>query len=536
MHENVIYRHPYVCKFIQQQLEVEWRVAFRVPRLHFEPRRRTFSRHTTFTHNRNRQLNSNQRAEMYPVRKYDASKPPHLKQAPTSMLRVVWPIVVFLAILLKGSNAMGNATAEQEHLERRQNAAPTRYLIRNATKRLSQRPARRFVRSGTSYSLVLESDTAMLRGTVVSSPSGKFQFGVYPNGNLQIWSSSDNKVIWRTRVKEAAKCMMQNDGNFVAQNANKTIIWQSYTSKHPGAILALDDRGQLTIFYRDSIIWLGGLPRGQYSALASSNMVYPLRGMFYYPWFPETWSVNKKPVVYRPTLGKYKSGVDRVHAAHTDALIYAHVDLAIASWWGPSQHLDRARITDLLVRARGTKLKWAVYHEKEYTTDQSILQIRRDLAYLKKWFAWHPTYGHIDGRPVIFVYNEAGCEVAARWNSANRGEWYLVLKVFEGHEDCRAQPDHWHQYGPAKAILRQPGHSFTVSPGFWRADEATPRLRRLNSQKWRRNILEMVQSNEDWQLITSFNEWGEGTSVEAAMEWASSSKYGFYLDALHDIR
>ncbi|HXD10089.1 MAG TPA: DNRLRE domain-containing protein, partial [Anaerolineales bacterium] len=37
-----------------------------------------------------------------------------------------------------------------------------------------------------------------------------------------------------------------------------------------------------------------------------------------------------------------------------------------------------------------------------------------------------------------------------------------------------------------------------------------------------------------FQLVTTFNEWGEGTSVEGAQEWASSSGYGAYLDALHN--
>ena len=44
----------------------------------------------------------------------------------------------------------------------------------------------------------------------------------------------------------------------------------------------------------------------------------------------------------------------------------------------------------------------------------------------------------------------------------------------------------------------------------------------------------MMSSGEDWQLITSFNEWGEGTSVESAKQWASPSGQGSYLDALHD--
>ncbi len=37
----------------------------------------------------------------------------------------------------------------------------------------------------------------------------------------------------------------------------------------------------------------------------------------------------------------------------------------------------------------------------------------------------------------------------------------------------------------------------------------------------------------DWQLITSYNEWGEGTSVESALDWQTESGFGMYLDVLH---
>ena len=44
----------------------------------------------------------------------------------------------------------------------------------------------------------------------------------------------------------------------------------------------------------------------------------------------------------------------------------------------------------------------------------------------------------------------------------------------------------------------------------------------------------MVASGEPWQLITTFNEWGEGTSVEPATQWAScSSCSGMYLNYLN---
>ena len=43
----------------------------------------------------------------------------------------------------------------------------------------------------------------------------------------------------------------------------------------------------------------------------------------------------------------------------------------------------------------------------------------------------------------------------------------------------------------------------------------------------------MVASGKQWQLVTTFNEWGEGTAVEGATEWESPSGFGAYLDALH---
>jgi hypothetical protein len=46
----------------------------------------------------------------------------------------------------------------------------------------------------------------------------------------------------------------------------------------------------------------------------------------------------------------------------------------------------------------------------------------------------------------------------------------------------------------------------------------------------------MVDSGEPWQLITTFNEAGEGTMVESSSHhWQSGSGYGYYLDALNEI-
>jgi Calcineurin-like phosphoesterase len=51
--------------------------------------------------------------------------------------------------------------------------------------------------------------------------------------------------------------------------------------------------------------------------------------------------------------------------------------------------------------------------------------------------------------------------------------------------------------------------------------------------RWNQNVRDMIASGAQWQLVTTFNEWGEGTSVESATEWQSASGHGAYLDALH---
>jgi hypothetical protein len=72
-----------------------------------------------------------------------------------------------------------------------------------------------------------------------------------------------------------------------------------------------------------------------------------------------------------------------------------------------------------------------------------------------------------------------------------------------------------------------------VSPGFWKADESSPRLTR-DLDRWTVDLRSMVASAAPWQLITTWNEWGEGTAVEDAAEWSGPGAYGAYIEAMHD--
>jgi len=185
------------------------------------------------------------------------------------------------------------------------------------------------------------------------------------------------------------------------------------------------------------------------------------------------------------------------------------------------------------VRDRGP-FRWSVYYEPEGQGDPGLSQIAADLTYLRDTYGADPSYLRIDGRFVVFVYADASdrCGMADRWEQANAVNAYVVLKVFSGYQACASQPDGWHQYGPAVAADAQGTFSYTISPGFWKVGES-PRLSRYLG-RWNGNIRDMIASGADFQLITTFNEWGEGTSVESAYEWGSATGYGAYLEALHN--
>ncbi|VEU43328.1 unnamed protein product [Pseudo-nitzschia multistriata] len=403
--------------------------------------------------------------------------------------------------------------------------------------------------TSVSFSVVLRSNEQLIgRGKFASSPNGQYEVGLdSKTGRLIIMRTISNNELWTLRDKSGdeilniSKIYMQSDGNLVMKSSSNEGLWNSETSQNPGGEFRIDDSGQLSVNFQGTPLWIDGLPRAIYTGPSSSDLIFPVRGYFYYAWYPETWTVGGEQVKYRPNLGTipegtYRSGDPVVVKNHVEALDYAWADLSIVSWWGPSDRLDRARITQLLDETadQDSSIKWTVYYEDEMNFNKSVDQLMADLDYLKEWFAWHESWAHKDGKPVIFIWNESNCEVADRWTvAAKSAGWYLVLKLFKNYLDCTNQPDSWHQYGVGRTYLEYP-MSFTIGPGFFRADADQPEISRAPIATFCSWVAEMNLSNKDWQLVVSFNEWGEGTAVESAVEWQSDSGYGSYLDCLHD--
>lgn len=272
------------------------------------------------------------------------------------------------------------------------------------------------------------------------------------------------------------------------------------------------------------------------SGLSGANVQLPVRGAFYYPWFPEAWSQQgMNPFTrYHPSAGFYDSSNVGTVRKHIEEMQYARIDAGIASWWGRQTPTD-GRVPELLKVGAEMKFHWALLYEQEGQTDPSASQIGADLAYLQTHYASSPAYLRVDGRFVVFVYADPkdSCSMARRWRQAKQLGAYVMLKIFPGYRTCPDQPDGWYQYSPDVSSSSVRGVSYTVSPGFWKANEASPRLPR-DLTRWRSDVRQMVASGAPFQLVISFNEWGEGTAVEPAREWSGGAPAGTYMQTLHE--
>lgn len=259
--------------------------------------------------------------------------------------------------------------------------------------------------------------------------------------------------------------------------------------------------------------------------VADVQPTWPITAAFYYGW-------GQSRSRATPLYGTDDSIYPAVAKRHVATMRFMGMAAGVSSWWGAGSPSDQ-RIPNQLRAADGTPFRWSLYYEPEgpQYADPSPAKIRADLAYVQSRYAADPSYLRIGGRPVIFVWAgpNDGCGMAARWQAANTLGFYVVLKRFAGFTRCPYVPQSWHDYGPADRFLDNRPWSVSVSPGFSSVGEARPRLAR-DPAAWHLALRRMKASGARWQLVTTFNEWGEGTAVEAAAQWPSWTGRGRYAD------
>jgi hypothetical protein len=254
----------------------------------------------------------------------------------------------------------------------------------------------------------------------------------------------------------------------------------------------------------------------------------PITAAFLYPWYPSHWSENGVyPYTnFTPWLGFYLSTDDATIMEQLSAAAHAHLEALIVSWFQQGELTDVSfRHIMSVAENAGSPIKFSAYYEPEGYADPPVSQIVSDLQYLASNAFNSPAYLHVYGKPVLFVYGSGneGCSLSDRWLEARRQsgiDVFIVLKVFPGYRDCVGQPESWHQYSPTAAYDAQLPYSVSVSPGFWKAG-AQPILSR-DPVTFETAVRWMSVTGAFFQLVTTWNEWAEGTAVEPAVEYGST--------------
>jgi glycoprotein endo-alpha-1,2-mannosidase len=256
-----------------------------------------------------------------------------------------------------------------------------------------------------------------------------------------------------------------------------------------------------------------------------------------------------------PAWGAYDSHDPALIERQAVAAKAAGITGFIASWWGRDSFEDRG-MAPLLAAARKHGLTVSAYYEKVTgdDPDSRIKSAVADLDYLLTGSAGDESWLRVDGKPVVFVYGRAvnalspaqWQEVVATVRRGNPSGAVLVassvdpahLAAFDGTSvyNITGQTQHktpaeirdWAHLAYPKAVTAAGAgkiSTVTVIPGYddRAVDRPKPRpvTDRWGGETYRVLWQEAVAANPDWVLITSWNEWHEGSEIEPSVEYGS---------------
>lgn len=277
----------------------------------------------------------------------------------------------------------------------------------------------------------------------------------------------------------------------------------------------------------------------------------PLALAFYYAWFDEnSWGADKVPDFPTP---RYASRDRATMERHVSQAQGAGIDAFVQSWWGPGNPTDD-NFKTLLEVSQATGFRVAIDFEVTSPFYGNRTAVVNGLRYLIQTHTGHPAYLRWNGKPVIFFWRQQQYGVnewAAIRNEVDPS--HSTIWIAEGVDaGYQAQFDGHHLYSiawdanPAAQLVKW-GNRIrdaearwgdrlwvaTVMPGY--DDTRLPRSGafrrdRAGGAYYRETFRGARESQADWVVITSFNEWPEGTYIEP-----SEAHGDFYLALTRDL-
>jgi hypothetical protein len=228
----------------------------------------------------------------------------------------------------------------------------------------------------------------------------------------------------------------------------------------------------------------------------------------------------------------------------------AGIDGLIATWWGQGDWHDNAfqkvlGEAEAELKANSRPIFLSIYYEQSPpNAADPVAAVAGDFDYLLERYGKSPAFYRYRGKPVLFVYGRAVGELTReQWKAAlarvkakhdvyvvgdsTDPSWYSVFDslheynpvgAVKGGEDMRAR--YRKLTKDARENRRVP--IVTVIPGY--DDSHIGRLQpivaprdkgRLYLRLWNAAL----DASPDWTLITTFNEWHEGSEIEPSVEY-----------------
>jgi hypothetical protein len=258
---------------------------------------------------------------------------------------------------------------------------------------------------------------------------------------------------------------------------------------------------------------------------------------------------------HRPAGGPYDSRDPGVMMRQLALAGGAGLDALLVSWWG-RERPEAETFARLLHAARGGPVRLAPYYETGELWRRGPEGVAADLLWLLERHGADPAWLRVEGAPVVFLYaahrvRPAGWRhVRRRLHAAGRRP-FLVAEA-PRPAWVRARPgwaapfDALHVYTPAVALARgadlarlyaewaevaaAAGRPFgpAVGPGF---DDRVIRrpgtvVPRGGGATYEATWQAALAARPAWVLVSSWNEWHEGSEIEPSVEHGTA-----YLEA-----
>ncbi|MBN1954249.1 MAG: hypothetical protein JW900_04275 [Anaerolineae bacterium] len=275
---------------------------------------------------------------------------------------------------------------------------------------------------------------------------------------------------------------------------------------------------------------------------------------FYYAWFGwDVWESGLPDQPLQPYVSTDPAAVER----HVLWAQQAGIDAFVQSWYGPQVENNQTEpnLALLLDIAQRHGFQAAVDFETTSPFFQTEQDVVEGLRYLLDVHANHPAYLRVGGRPVVFFWRQNRFPVD--WWVAVRERLdphHLSIWIMEGVDLGYLGPfDGTHLYSVAwdpnpGATLRRWGERIrrwnaehgsvkywvaTVMPGYHDLVTGRPDAfvrDRADGAYYRDCWAGAIQSGADMVVITSFNEWPEGSYIEPSVVYGD-----FYLGLTREL-